>query len=134
MPWASKRPCRGRGGHCFNLSEKDGLCRACLKDRERERRRTETWRKVRGPRGGTVDIYQTPEWKAASKDYLQQHPLCVTCLAEERTEPSTLVDHVIPHRGNMQLFWDPENWQAQCASCHSKKTAKEVHERRDGHE
>ena len=35
------------------------------------------------------------------------------------------VDHIIPHRGDMQLFWDVANWQGLCKSCHSKKTAQE---------
>jgi 5-methylcytosine-specific restriction protein A len=35
------------------------------------------------------------------------------------------VDHIIPHKGNMNLFWDKRNWQSMCGRCHSKKTAKE---------
>ena len=36
------------------------------------------------------------------------------------------VDHIIPHKGNMKLFWDSDNnWSPLCKSCHSKKTAKE---------
>lgn len=31
---------------------------------------------------------------------------------------STVVDHVIPHRGDDVLFWDESNWQALCKSCH----------------
>lgn len=34
---------------------------------------------------------------------------------------ATLVDHVIPHRGDMRLFWDRTNWQPLCTSCHSRK-------------
>ncbi|WP_256371941.1 hypothetical protein [Roseivivax sp. THAF197b] len=30
-----------------------------------------------------------------------------------------MVDHVIPHRGDMQLFWDRTNWQALCAHHHN---------------
>ena len=36
--------------------------------------------------------------------------------------PATVVDHVIPHRGNKQLFWDEKNWQPLCKSCHDLKT------------
>jgi 5-methylcytosine-specific restriction protein A len=35
------------------------------------------------------------------------------------------VDHVIPHRGDVKLFWDMSNWQALCKACHSRKTASE---------
>jgi 5-methylcytosine-specific restriction protein A len=38
---------------------------------------------------------------------------------------ATDVDHVVPHRGDRQLFWDTSNHQALCHSCHSRKTGKE---------
>ena len=38
---------------------------------------------------------------------------------------ATVVDHVIPHKGDKALFWDTSNWQAMCAPCHSSKTVKE---------
>ena len=34
----------------------------------------------------------------------------------------TLVDHIVPHRGDQALFWDEQNWQPLCKSCHDKKT------------
>lgn len=37
-----------------------------------------------------------------------------------------MVDHVVPHRGDKNLFWNARgNWQALCVSCHSRKTVKE---------
>lgn len=38
---------------------------------------------------------------------------------------ATIVDHIIPHKGNMELFWDRDNWQAMSKECHDKKTARE---------
>lgn len=31
---------------------------------------------------------------------------------------ATVVDHIVPHRGDMKLFWDRDNWQALCKACH----------------
>ena len=31
------------------------------------------------------------------------------------------LDYIIPHRGDMRLFWDESNWQALCESCHDHK-------------
>lgn len=65
-------------------------------------------------------------WEKASKGYLQHHPLCVHCLAEGIVTASTVTDHIIPHRGDMVLFWASEtNWQALCKRHHDKKTARE---------
>jgi len=36
-----------------------------------------------------------------------------------------IVDHVIPHRGDQELFWDTSNWQPLCKRCHDVKTAGE---------
>ena len=30
-----------------------------------------------------------------------------------------MVDHVVPHRGDMTLFWDVANWQSLCATHHN---------------
>jgi 5-methylcytosine-specific restriction protein A len=34
-----------------------------------------------------------------------------------------VVDHIVPHRGDLTVFWDRSRWQALCASCHGRKTA-----------
>ena len=36
-----------------------------------------------------------------------------------------VVDHVVPHRGDQQLFWDESNWAPACKPCHDAKTARE---------
>jgi 5-methylcytosine-specific restriction protein A len=65
-------------------------------------------------------------WQKARLAYLAHHPLCVHCLAKGFVVASTDVDHIVPHRGDMILFWASEsNWQALCHPCHSAKTARE---------
>jgi 5-methylcytosine-specific restriction enzyme A len=39
------------------------------------------------------------------------------------------VDHITPHKGDRQMFWDRSNWQSLCHRCHSRKTAREVFHR-----
>ena len=39
--------------------------------------------------------------------------------------PATVVDHIIPHKGDMDIFWDEDNWQPLCKRCHDQKTATE---------
>jgi 5-methylcytosine-specific restriction protein A len=38
---------------------------------------------------------------------------------------ATELDHIIPHKGNNELFWDESNHQGLCKHHHSLKTAKE---------
>lgn len=63
-------------------------------------------------------------WQAASKGYLARYPLCAECERQGGVEPATCVDHVIPHRGDMGLFWDSRNWQGLCARHHAAKTGR----------
>jgi 5-methylcytosine-specific restriction protein A len=67
-------------------------------------------------------------WQKASKAFLMQHPLCMCDECGEgvkRVTPATVVDHRIPHRGDMRLFWDQSNWQSMSKEHHDRKTAKE---------
>ena len=57
-------------------------------------------------------------WQKARATFLLQHPLCADHLKRGQTVVATVVDHVIPHRGDMQLFWDSSNWQSLCKHCH----------------
>lgn len=64
-------------------------------------------------------------WQKARAGYLAEHPLCLCCLKDGVTEAATVVDHVIPHRGDEGLFWDRANWQPLCKRCHDTKTMTE---------
>lgn len=35
---------------------------------------------------------------------------------------ATVVDHIQPHRGDEELMWNQNNWQALCKPCHDRKT------------
>lgn len=61
-------------------------------------------------------------WQRESKRFLRAHPLCVLCARQGRYVKATVVDHIVPHRGDERLFWDESNWQPLCKPCHDKKT------------
>jgi 5-methylcytosine-specific restriction enzyme A len=91
-----------------------GAKSAAAVKRELDRQRPSAARRGYGPR-----------WRRARAAYLVRHPLCVPCQAKGRIEPSTTVDHIIPHRGDPVLFWDEGNWAAMCKPCHDAKTARQ---------
>ena len=64
-------------------------------------------------------------WQKASRQFLQAHPLCEECMKQGKYVKATVVDHVVPHRGDEELFWDRSNWRALCKRCHDKKTGNE---------
>lgn len=64
-------------------------------------------------------------WSRYRLAFLKKHPLCVKCEQGNRLTPATVVDHIIPHKGDKTLFWDTKNHQPLCKRCHDIKTAKE---------
>jgi len=83
------------------------------------RKQADQWRGSRHARG------YTNTWAKASAQYLRSHPLCVRCLDAGLTTASQVTDHIIPHKGDDELFWNEDNWQALCKPCHDHKTAVE---------
>lgn len=79
--------------------------------------------------------YTLPIWTNDLRpSQLLREPFCRECarraVAEDlphlRRIRATDVDHVVPHRGNWQIFTDRSNLQSLCHSCHSRKTLAEM--------
>lgn len=83
-------------------------------------------------------------WQKARAAYLEAHPFCAYCMREAAIRTSAIdgvilecaerglavpyasvVDHIIPHRGDRRLFWDRSNWQSLCATHHSRDKQRE---------
>lgn len=48
------------------------------------------------------------------------HPHCRECTKHGITRLATVVDHIIPHKGDKPLFWHRANWQPLCKPCHDR--------------
>ena len=110
MPRKPKKPCPK---HPHVLLDVHDRCPQCLDIKRRtERARPSATRRGYGYR-----------WQKQRLHYLQAHPLCVMCQADDMITAATVVDHIKPHKGNDALMWDQNNWQALCKTCHDRKTA-----------
>lgn len=76
-------------------------------------------------RGSSTQRGYGYRWQKYRRRYLAEHPLCVECEVDGRVTAATVVDHIKPHRGDQQLFWDPENHQDLYKPHHDTKTATE---------
>ena len=65
------------------------------------------------------------KWQRRRRLFLLNHPLCCYCEDQGRTTKATVVDHIIPHRGNAELFWDETNWQSLCKEHHDSSKQSE---------
>lgn len=64
-------------------------------------------------------LYSTARWKRLRIAQLQAEPLCRFCKARGIIKPANTVDHIEPHRGDEELFWNPENLQSLDTICHN---------------
>lgn len=76
-------------------------------------------------RGTASERGYDAKWRKSRVLFLKLHPLCKYCLNEGRITAATVVDHIIPHKGNRVLFWDRNNWQPLCKQHHDRKTVNE---------
>lgn len=117
MPTRAPRPCTQPG--CTATVTTGSRCPAHMAAVEQDLRRRDRTRGTAASRG------YSSRWRRYRRVFLVQHPLCVECLKQGRTTEATEVDHIVPHKGDKQLFWRHSNHQALCKPCHSAKTAKE---------
>ena len=66
-------------------------------------------------------------WRCYRANYLARNPICVMCQCLGRVTAATVVDHKQPHRGDERLFWDENNHQALCKTCHDGAKARIEH-------
>lgn len=103
MPMRAPRLCK-----CGNRVAFGARC-PCEQQADRERKaRHDVTRPSSSARG------YNRAWEKERAAFLKVNRHCRRC-----GRIATVVDHRLPHRGAAALFWDRDNWQALCASCHS---------------
>ncbi|GLQ31653.1 HNH endonuclease [Litoribrevibacter albus] len=115
MPNAAKKPCSKFG--CKEVVERGQ--RFCSDHKALHQETIDKQRGTAAQRG------YGSRWQKARLGFLRNNPLCLHCHAEGLTISATVVDHIIPHKGDMALFWDRANWQPLCKRHHDIKTATE---------
>ena len=64
-------------------------------------------------------------WRRLREQYLRANPFCRICFEAGRRIMATVVDHKIPHRGDLVLFWNQDNWQSLCKTHHDSLKQRE---------
>lgn len=64
-------------------------------------------------------LYNTALWQAIRKEQLENEPYCKFCSEEGKTVIATIVDHVVPHKGDPHLFFYGKK-QSLCKPHHDK--------------
>lgn len=119
----SQRPLRACSNYgCPHLT-RERYCTSCMHRADLARDAYEQSRAQAHQRG-----YDS-EWRAYRLRFLHRHPFCADPYrrhVDEKTRPAIQVDHIVPHKGDRRLFWEPRNHQSLCASCGGYKSAVEI--------
>ena len=108
MPDAAKTPCRARG--CIGYAVAEGYC---AKHRN--------YRADMAPPREYRRYHRLVSYQESRAAWLMTHPLCATC-----GEPGNVLDHITPHKGDRAKYFDQDNWQTLCKTCHDAKTYAET--------
>jgi 5-methylcytosine-specific restriction protein A len=76
-------------------------------------------RRYRDKRRHAVGRFYDAAWAASAREFKRQHPFCLGCAAVGQRMPTTIVDHIVPHRGDRAKFNDPNNRQPACEWHHN---------------
>jgi len=82
----------------------------------------------RKPYDNTSDwhnLYGRKEWKSLRASQLKLQPMCQFCIERSKIVPARIVDHIKPHKGDINLFHDPSNLQSLCKTCHDSAKQRE---------
>jgi 5-methylcytosine-specific restriction protein A len=109
MPTAARLPCLTPG--CPELVDDGGRCARCRPSRHLERN-------IAG-----FKWYKRARWchptRGLRARVILAQPFCCVPGCDRLTEE---VDHIVPHRGDPVIFWDPDNLQGLCRAHHAAKT------------
>lgn len=64
-----------------------------------------------------LDLYNSMDWRNYRFRYIHHNPKCYAC-----PNDSSVVDHVYPHKGDVQLFEKNDNHIPLCKPCHDTIT------------
>lgn len=64
------------------------------------------------------NLYKTAQWQRLRRNQLTLQPLCQISLSLGEIVAADVVDHIRPHKGNIELFYDPTNLQSLCKHMH----------------
>jgi 5-methylcytosine-specific restriction enzyme A len=89
-PVAPKHPCRYPGCAAL-INAGDSRC---------ARHQVKVQRELDQLRGSSASRGYGSKWRTVSKEFLRLNPLCVDCRMRGIPKVATVVDHIIPHKGD----------------------------------
>ena len=77
--------------------------------------------------GKNTRMYMDYAWDGLRYKQLKKEKFCRMCMDKGLYVEAKVVDHIEPHKGDIDLFRDETNLQSLCGRCHNAKSAQEMH-------
>jgi 5-methylcytosine-specific restriction enzyme A len=107
----------------------------CTIQHDHAPRYTEETRAREQTRGSAAKRGYNRKWQEYRAWFIRQatcsvcgrnHALCEgECKKRGQVKPAYAVDHIVPHRGDSELFWTHNNHQSLCQAEHNAKSNRE---------
>ena len=112
-------------GLCLECNSRATVGKYCYRHKDTKREKMQTFDRFRAD-DPVRPLYKTQRWKNVRAAVIQRDILCRSCGHQAGTE----VDHILSARVTIaeygiDAFFNKNNLQLLCTSCHSKKTATE---------
>ena len=65
-------------------------------------------------------LYKSKRWQKLRKEHLARQPYCQCLHHKGQFVRGNVVDHIIPHKGDLHKFWSRGNLQTMTKQCHDK--------------
>lgn len=100
-------------------------------DLKRQSKYEHNYNQVRYEKNPLTKNYHSTEWKKLRESVLaRDNHLCQECLKKGLITQASHVDHIQSAISRPDLFWDMNNLQSLCASCHTRKTIEEQRDKK----
>lgn len=110
MPFRASRPCLIPS--CPKIAVRKGRCTEHARENDRVHKKPIEYQR----------LYASGVWANMRINQLRQQPFCQKCGTTWELE----VHHIKDHKGDPAIFYDQNNLQTLCHSCHSTETSKKV--------
>lgn len=64
-------------------------------------------------------LYNDKKWKTYRFRFLHHNPQCYACGVHKNNGAKLHIDHILPHKGDKELFYNVTNFIPLCNTCHS---------------
>lgn len=112
-------------GCCIPLDEDVGYCYRHRKYGEQIEMQKATAKAAKKPwaeaQRPNAHLYNTQQWRTLRAFIIAKYPYCANCGDTERLQ----VHHIVPPKGDEQLFYDDGNLVVLCERCHLRVTSAE---------